>query len=336
MFAKDNKLGLYALIAMCVGPMIGAGLFALPQNIAYTTGVAAMLIGWVITFLGMFCLAKVFQNLSVRRSDLDAGIYAYAKAGLGDYIGFNSAWGYWISVWLGNVGYIIMLCTALSLFFPFFGDGTSWGALVFSSIIIWGVTYLCLRGIKSAVSVNIVTTAAKIIPILVFIIIIACAFNYRFFVFDIWQTVELGSMTNQIRNMMLITVWLFIGIEGASVFSSRAKKRKDIGRATIISFLVMFFILVAISILPFGVLTQAELAVLKDPSTGALLSHIVGKWGNAFMNLGLTISVLGSFLSWVFIAAEVPFIAGEKDGLFPKGFTLKNKANFPVGALLIT
>src|SRR3989337_2347786 len=109
---KDNKLGLYALIAMCVGSMIGAGLFALPQNVAHTTGVLAVLIAWVITFFGMICLAKVFQNLSMRRPDLDAGIYAYARVGLGDYFGFNSAWGYWISVWVGNVGYVIMLCAA--------------------------------------------------------------------------------------------------------------------------------------------------------------------------------------------------------------------------------
>ena len=336
MTTKDNKLGLYALIAMCVGSMVGAGLFALPQNVAYTTGVVALLIAWVITFFGMICLAKVFQNLSMRRPDLDAGIYAYARVGLGDYFGFNSAWGYWISVWIGNVGYVIMLCAALSLFFPMFGDGTSWQALILSSIIIWSITYLCILGIKSAATVNIITTVAKIIPIIIFIAIVAYAFNAHTFTADIWQTAKLGSITNQVKNMMLVTVWIFIGIEGASVFSARARNRRDVGRATIISFLVMFVILFAVSVLPFGILTQSELAALKHPSTGSLLAHITGGLGNAFMNIGLIISVLGAFLAWVLIAAEVPYIAGKRDGLFPQIFTLENKAGSPSGALIIT
>lgn len=98
----------------------------------------------------------------------------------------------------------------------------------------------------------------------------------------------------------------------------------------------MFFILFTISVLPFGILSQAELAVLKDPSTGSLLAHVTGTWGNALMNIGLIISVLGAFLSWVLIAAEVPYVAGKKDNLFPKIFTIENKNHFPVGALIIT
>ncbi|MEU6633909.1 hypothetical protein ABZ905_37405, partial [Streptomyces parvus] len=32
---------------------------------------------------------------ATRRPDLDAGVYAYAKAGFGEYLGFFSAFGYW-------------------------------------------------------------------------------------------------------------------------------------------------------------------------------------------------------------------------------------------------
>lgn len=333
---QNNKLGLFSLVAMCVGSMFGAGLFALPQNVAYTTGVAALLIAWVITFVGMFCLAKVFQNLSTRRADLDAGIYSYAKEGFGDYVGFNSVWGYWISVWVGNVGYVMMLCSALSLFFPVLGDGTSYQSFILSSSIIWGITYLCLVGIKSAATVNIVTTIAKIVPIALFIAAIGYSFDYGVFTKTIWQVKELGPVTSQIKNMMLVTVWVFIGIEGATVFSGRAKNRKDVGRATIISFVVMFFILFAVSVLPYGVLPQKELALLHEPSTGALLSHVVGLWGNAVINMGLIVAVIGAFLAWILIAAEVPFVASKKDGLFPRVFSKENKVNSPSGSLLIT
>ena len=57
----------------------------------------SIIIGWLITAIGMISLALVFQNLTNERSDLDGGIYSYAQAGFGDFIGFASAWGYWFS-----------------------------------------------------------------------------------------------------------------------------------------------------------------------------------------------------------------------------------------------
>lgn len=336
MAENNNKLGLTSLIAMCVGSMIGAGIFALPQNIAYTTGVGALLIAWGITFVGMISLAKVFQNLSVRAPHLDAGVYAYAKEALGDYLGFSAAWGYWISAWIGNVGFVIMFCSALSLFLPIFGDGTNIYSLVLNSIIIWGITFLCIKGIKAASLINNITTLAKILPIIIFIVITGYAFNTDMLLQDIWQTQSLGSITKQIKSMMLVTVWTFIGIEGASVFSSRAKKREDVGTATIMSFLIVFFILFLISILPFGILNRETLANLKNPSTGSLLSYIVGNWGNYLINIGLIISVLGALLAWTLMASEVPYIATKQDNLFPKFFAKENKIESPSGSLIIT
>ena len=58
---------------------------------------------------GMLMLAFVFQRLATRKPDLDAGIFAYAKAGFGDYVGFNSAIGYWASACAGNTSYWVLI-----------------------------------------------------------------------------------------------------------------------------------------------------------------------------------------------------------------------------------
>ena len=93
MSQSPNKLRLSALIALVVGSMIGGGIFSLPQNMAAKADAGAILIGWAITAVGMLTLAFVFQTLANRKPDLDSGVYAYAKAGFGDYMGFSSAWG---------------------------------------------------------------------------------------------------------------------------------------------------------------------------------------------------------------------------------------------------
>ena len=130
MSEAPGKLRLGALVALVVGSMIGGGIFSLPQNMAASADVGAVLIGWAITAVGMLTLAFVFQTLANRKPDLDGGVYAYAKAGFGDYMGFSSAWGYWISAWLGNVGYFVLLFSTLGYFFPVFGEGNTVAAVI--------------------------------------------------------------------------------------------------------------------------------------------------------------------------------------------------------------
>lgn len=134
-----------------------------------------MLIGWGITAVGMLALAFVFQNLANRKPQLDGGVYVYAKAGLGDYMDFSSAWGYWISAWLGNVGYFVLLFSTQGDFVPAFGQGNTPLAIVCASGVLWCVHVLVLRGIKEAALINLITTVAKLVPILLFIVIVGLA-----------------------------------------------------------------------------------------------------------------------------------------------------------------
>ncbi|WP_409263441.1 arginine-ornithine antiporter [Pseudomonas putida] len=334
---SSGKLKLGALVALVVGSMIGGGIFSLPQNMAASAGVGAVLIGWAITAVGMLTLAFVFQTLANRKPDLDGGVYAYAKAGFGDYMGFSSAWGYWISAWLGNVGYFVLLFSTLGYFFPIFGEGNTPAAIIGASILLWAVHFLVLRGIKEAAFINLVTTVAKVVPLVLFALICLFAFRLDIFTADIWAvgTPELGSVMNQVRNMMLVTVWVFIGIEGASIFSARAEKRTDVGKATVIGFVTVLLFLVLVNVLSLGIMTQPELAKLQNPSMAAVLEHVVGHWGAVLISVGLVISLLGALLSWVLLCAEIMF-AAAKDHTMPEFLRRENAKQVPANALWLT
>ncbi|MEB0040481.1 MULTISPECIES: arginine-ornithine antiporter [unclassified Pseudomonas] len=334
---SPGKLRLGALVALVVGSMIGGGIFSLPQNMAASADVGAILIGWAITAVGMLTLAFVFQTLANRKPTLDGGVYAYAKAGFGDYMGFSSAWGYWISAWLGNVGYFVLLFSTLGYFFPIFGQGNTPAAIVGASILLWAVHFLVLRGIKEAAFINLVTTVAKVVPLLLFVLIAVFAFKLDIFTADIWgiKNPDLGSVMNQVRNMMLVTVWVFIGIEGASIFSARAEKRSDVGKATIIGFITVLLFLVFVNVLSLGIMTQPELAKLQNPSMAAVLEHVVGHWGAVLISVGLIISLLGALLSWVLLCAEIMF-AAAKDHTMPAFLKRENANHVPANALWLT
>jgi arginine:ornithine antiporter/lysine permease len=333
----SRKLGLGLLTAVVVGSMLGSGVFSLPQNMAAGAAPLAIIIGWGISGVGILALAFVYQGLSMRKPALDAGPYAYAKAGFGPFIGFNSAWGYWLSAWIGNVSYAVVMFSALSYFFPPFGEGNTWQAIVGASVVLWLVHTLILSGVRTAAMVNLVTTLAKIAPLVLFIVLVVVAFKVDVFTLDFTGAgkVELGSVLDQVKSTMLVTLWVFIGIEGASVISARAERRSDIGVATIIGFVAALAIYSLVSLLSLGILTQPELAALKNPSMAGVLEYVVGPWGAMLVNITLVVSVLGAFLSWNLLAAEIPHVAA-RDGTMPRFFGGENKRGAPATSLWIT
>jgi arginine:ornithine antiporter/lysine permease len=330
-----HKLGLRLLVALVVGSILGSGIFGLPQNMAAGAGAGAILIGWTVTGIGMLLLVRVYQTLSLRKPELDNGVYAYARELSGEYVGFNSAWGYWVSAWIGNVGYLVAAFGALGYFFPIFGTGNSPAAIAGASIVLWVIHLLVLRGIQGAAVLNAVVTLAKIVPLLLFILLVAMAFQIDTFRLDFWGNAELGSVLDQVKSTMLVTVWVFIGIEGASVYSARARKREDVGRATVIGFLICLFLLMSVSLLSLGVLNQPTLAGLKNPSMAGVLEGAVGTWGAVLIYLGLIVSVGGGFLAWMLLAAESLFTPAS-DGVMPKWLGQPNAKGVPANALWLT
>lgn len=336
-----HKLALLPLIALVVGSMIGGGVFNLPSDMSRSASPGAIVIGWLITGIGMLMLAFVYQRLAVRKPELNAGPYAYAKAGFGPFVGFNSAWGYWLSAFLGNVAYAVAIFSALSYFLPVFEGGNNLPSIIGASICLWLVHALVLKGIKQAAFVNVVTTIAKLVPLFLFALIAIIAFNWDKFTVNFWGAPDaqgaagLGPIVDQVKSTMLVTLWVFIGIEGASVYSARAARRSDVGRATVIGFVGALGIYVLISLLATGILAQSELAGLKVPSMAGVFESLVGPWGAALINLGLMISVGGAFLSWTLLCAEIPYTCG-KDGTFPKWFAKENANGSPANSLWAT
>jgi arginine:ornithine antiporter/lysine permease len=333
----DQKLSRNALIALVIGSMVGSGIFALPAAFGRVTGALGAIIAWAIAGTGMLTLALVFQLLSRRKPALDAGIYAYAKAGFGDYIGFASAAGYWIGCCLADVACLILIKATLGQFFPVFGDGTTTTAIISASLLLWGVHLLVLRGIKGAAALNTAATVAKIVPIVLFIVVAVTALDGELFWRNFWGAEQpgAGEVLSQVRGTMLLTVFVFVGIEGANVYSRYARNRADIGIATVTGFLAVLCLLVLVTLLSYGILPRGELADLPTPSMAGVMEAMVGRWGSVFISIALLISVLGNYLSWSLLAAEILHSAAIHRTM-PAFLASENAHKAPVGALWLT
>ncbi|MEQ0390054.1 amino acid permease [Klebsiella sp. GB_Kp047] len=336
----EKKLGLSALTALVLSSMLGAGVFSLPQNMAAVASPSALLIGWAITGVGILFLAFAMLLLTRIRPDLDGGIFTYAREGFGELIGFCSAWGYWLCAVIANVSYLVIVFSALSFFtdtpeLRLFGDGNTWQSIVGASVLLWVVHFLVLRGVQTAAGINLVATLAKLLPLGAFVALAALAFQLDTFRLD-FSGLALGvPVWEQVKNTMLITLWVFIGVEGAVVVSARARHKRDVGRATLLAVLSALAVYLLVTLLSLGVVPRSELAEMRNPSMAGLMVRLMGSWGEIVIAAGLIVSVCGAYLSWTIMAAEVPYLAATHKA-FPRLLARQNRNNAPSASLWLT
>ncbi len=332
---QGRKLGFGALVAIVLGMMIGSGLYNIPQNLAAGAGPVSVGLAWIVTAVGMLLLVATFKILSSSRPDLDAGIYQYAQEGFGNFAGFNIAWGYWLCTAFANVAYAVMLNDSFGAFFPRLLDH-GWQTLALGTVLIWSMYFIVAGGIKTAKLLNNILAAVKVTAIA--LICVLLLINVRSGVFEmnvIDETLSSGSLMSQVKSTMLVTLWCFIGIEGAVMMAARAKRVADVGKAGVSGFLIAWLLYVLVSLLCFGVMSRAKLAGLDDPSVAYVLRSICGDWAYYFVIIAVIVSLLGGWLAWTLVCAQVPLEASVV-GIFPRSFQRLNRHGMPGYGLLVS
>ncbi|MFP4747352.1 basic amino acid/polyamine antiporter [Pasteurella multocida] len=337
---SNKKIGLLSLTALVLSSMIGSGIFSLPQNMAEVAGAQALVIGWIITGIGIIFLGLSFFFISRLRPELDGGIYTYAREGFGDLVGFLSAWGYWLCATIGSVGYLVVAFEGIGLFTDspnriIFAQGNTIFAFLGASLVVWLVHWLITRGVKEAAFLNLLATFVKAFPLVLFIVLAAWFFSPETFNHDIQATNLNHSITDQVKNTMLITLWVFVGVEGAAVLSAHAQKRSDVGLATVLGIVIALILYVAITVLSLGILPREMIANMPNPSMAGLLEHMIGSSGKIIITACLIVSVLASYISWTMYSAEVPY-RGAQNGAFPKILNKINENDTPINSLWFT
>ena len=332
------KVSVLTLAAMVVGSMVGGGVFTLPSGFGSATGVLGALIAWTVAGLGMLMLAFVFQSLAVRRPDLDSGIYIYAQAGFGNYCGFNAAWGYWASNVVGNVFFMVFAMASIGEFVPGLGQGNTLLAVLIASAGVWIFHVLIARGIRQAAALNRIVTVAKLVPIVVFVVIVAVAFDAGVFADNFWggDDHSVGSIFDQVTDTMLVTTFVFLGIEGASVYSRLARRREDVGRATLLGFASTLALFASVTLVSYGVLPQQ-----RPRQGGAAVDgrRSWSRWSASGARRSSTSAssspCSGAYLAWTLLNAEVMYMPARTD-VMPRVLARESRNGTPIAALVTT
>ena len=329
---SSGKLGFWGLTALVFGLMVGVGIYNLPQNMASVASPGAVALSWLITGAGILPLVIAFKYLSDRFPQYNAGLYQYAQAGFGNFTGFNIAWGYWLCTAFSNITYGVMLNDSFGAFFPpLLHHGLP--TVLFVSSLIWVMYFIVSSGVKTAKFINTLLAFIKIVMLIFIIVVFIMFFDLRLFESDIWGTAfSSDGLASQIKGTMMITLFCFFGVEGAVMMSARAKKSSDVGKAGFAGFLISLILYMAVSLLCFGLMGRARLAGLNNPSIAYILQDTCGAWSYWFVISAVIISLLGGWVAWTLVVAQVPYEAAVV-GIMPKAFKRLNRHGMPAFGL---
>ena len=330
-----RSMGLWMATALVVGNMVGSGIFTLPAALSGEAGPASI-VALALTGVGALLLALVFANLG-RAHPRTGGPYYFARKAFGDFVGFQTAWAYWIAAWVGNAAIAVAFAGYLGVFW---GDvrTSNWLAALVAVGAIWLFTLVNIAGARETGLAQVVTTVLKFVPLAIIGIV---GLFY----------VEGGNFTPfapsgdgfdwHVNAAAALALWAFIGLESATVPAEEVKDpEKTIPRATILGTLATTALYIVALVAIVGVMSQAALASSSAPFADAANAM----WGGTF--LGLTwgkwialvaiAATLGALNGWIMLTARVS-LAAANDGLFPRPFArLDGKRATPIVGLVVS
>jgi APA family basic amino acid/polyamine antiporter len=323
-----QQVGLITATSLVVGNMIGAAIYVLPAALAGYGSIS--ILAWVLTALGALVLAKIFGNFSRIVVNKSGGPYIYTKEGFGDFIAFLMAWGYWISLWVGNAAIAIGVVSALSFFIPALESNAIYAVLTGLGFI-WFLTWMNSKGIKTSGRIQVITTFFKILPLLGFIVL-------GIFYFDVSNFPEFNltgeSDLKTVAVVATLTLYAFLGVECATIPAENIKDpERTVPRATMLGTGITTLIYISATVVLFGLLPVESLK--NSPAPFAEASNLIGgQYSGYIVAAGAAIAALGALNGWILISGQIP-MAAARDRLFPGVFKKENSKGAPALGIVI-
>ncbi|MFN8669409.1 MAG: amino acid permease [Gemmatimonadaceae bacterium] len=324
------RVGFWIASALVVGNVIGAGIFLLPATLAPYgwSGVA----GWFVTLAGALCLAWVFAQLSRYFPDA-GGAFGFMRLALGDVPAFIGAWGYWVSVWVANAAIATGATAYLTQMIPAV-ERVPGVAPAVTIAAVWVVTWVNLRGVKTAGGVQFVTTVLKLLPfgaVLALVVVrLVREGGGALAPFDA------GAITApQIVAATTLSLYAMLGIESAAVPADRVRDpARTIPRATMFGAWLTGLLSVICCSAVVLMLPAGEVARSSAPFA-LFLSRSLGGWSATFIAVCAIVSAWGALNGWVLLAGELPAAMAES-GRLPAWFGVRNAHGAPTRSLLLS
>jgi basic amino acid/polyamine antiporter, APA family len=300
-----RALGTWGLAASVISIIVGAGIFAVPGELAASVGVYAP-----VAFLGCtlavgavgICFAEGGSRIPT-----SGGVYGYIEVSLGPLVGFVAGTLKWFGSLMSGASVAAALADVAATVCPPHLVTAVRVAVIIGSV--GGIALINVRGVRSGARLIGLATALKLVPLVVFIVVGATAIHLANF------TVPVHPSTAAAGRAVILALFALIGMETAlSASGEVAKPARTIPRALALALTTVTVLYVSIQVVAQGILGPA-LGASTVPLADAMTRF--GPGLRTLMLVGAAISMLGCIGSDILGSPRMVF-AIASDGLLPR------------------
>lgn len=328
--SATRALGLTMCTALLIGNTIGVGIFMLPASLS-PYGMNAVP-AWLLTTVGCIFIAWVFAGLA-RAFPEDDGPYAYASRAFGGGVAFVLMWCYWVSTWVTNAVIATGVVGYLTIFFPVLGTDR-WRAATVALAMLWLFVIINVRGVRTAGSVQVLSTVLKLLPQLGIVALGVWALASPHSA----QIVHVPTTPISYAGVLAastLALYAMLGVESAAMPAGRVHDpARTIPRATFIGTLLVALIYICVSLVPMLLLPQNELSASNAPFAD-LFAHFLGPASGRILAAFVIVSGLGALNGWTLILGELT-VSFARHGGFPQWLGGVNARGAPTRAFVFT
>lgn len=305
MSTLQRSIGARGLTASLFNTTVGAGIFALPAVVAGMLGSSAVY-AYLACALVMLCIVLSFA-VAGSRVPRAGGTYAYTEAAFGPFVGFLAGAMVWLSDLLASSAVVSGLVTAIGRYVP--ACATPSGRLTLLAVVLGGLAWINMRGVRYGTRVVEGITVAKLAPLVLLVVAgLFIAGQEMFTVGPAPSPVTLGRTT-------LVLIFAFAGAESALALSGEiTAPSRTIPQALLTALSLITALYIAVHFSAAAALGPA-LASTPDATLAAAARRWLGPTGQAILLAGTVISMLGYVSALVLATPRLVYALAQRGQL---------------------
>ncbi len=311
-------LGLFSIVGIVVGAMIGSGIFINPANIAKTVGtsklmLAVWIVGGILSFFGALAIAELASIYSQA-----GGIYIYLREAYGPVVAFLFGWTMFLVVEAGTLATLAVGFS--SKYLPYFVDLSGLQSKVVAVSLIAILAAVNVLGVKKGAFVMNFLTSIKfvgLIGVCTVVFIFAKGSTGNFLSSESAVPVS-GGILGSFGIALVSALWAYKGWETSTYCAGEIKDPQNkLPQGLFIGSLSVIILYILANLAYLYVFPASRMAE-SGRIAADVMEAAVGPVGASVVALIILMSMTGTANGHLMTAPRV-FYAMAKDGLFFKG-----------------
>lgn len=304
-----RAVGVWALAASIFNITVGGGIFLLPAFASRLIGAAAPIV-YIVCAAAMGLIVMCFAEAGSRVSRT-GGPYAYVEVVFGPFAGFLAGIMLWLAGTMATAFVATVLAANIGAAIPALGGAG--GRSVLLIVLVAGLTWVNVRGVRQGTRLVTVTSIGKLLPLFILIVLGIPAVRATNLAIH-----ELPSLAS-VSRASIVLIFAFMGIESALVPSGEVRTpSRTVPRAIAIAMTGVALLYLAVQLVAQGILGPA----LADPVNAATplaaaAGVALGGWGRRLLIAGAAVSMFGN-VSGMTLAMPRLLFAFAEDRILPR------------------